>query len=187
MKQKIILITIAAILTIGIIYYGISLKKGNVNELDSTPQNITLSGVYVCLPHMNPGEITTKECMYGIKTDDGNYYAIDFGNLENSNELFQADSRVNAEGFVVSKEALTSDKWTIYNMRGLFNISRITLPSSAQGKLNIDAICEGALSYMTFPDGKSADAFVSDCKAGKSPEVIEKYKKDMGVEDGAAI
>ena len=54
-------------------------------------------------------------------------------------------------------------------------------------KININAVCEGALAYMSFPDGASADKFVQDCKDGKHPEVIEKYKADMGLGDGAAI
>ncbi|MDQ5962866.1 MAG: hypothetical protein QG653_673 [Patescibacteria group bacterium] len=56
-----------------------------------------------------------------------------------------------------------------------------------QGKLNIDAVCEGALAYMSFPDGKSAETFVAECKEGKHPEVIEKFKNDMNLGDGAAI
>jgi hypothetical protein len=40
---------------------------------------------------------------------------------------------------------------------------------------------------MTFVDGKSADAFVAECKEGKRPEVIEKYKTDMNLGDGAEI
>jgi hypothetical protein len=59
--------------------------------------------------------------------------------------------------------------------------------SSAQGKLDINAVCEGALAYKTFPDGASADAFVADCKEGKYPEVIEEFKAQMGLGDGAAI
>ena len=55
------------------------------------------------------------------------------------------------------------------------------------GKIDINAVCEGALSYMTFPDGASADAFVAECKEGKRPEVIEKYKADMNLGDGATI
>ncbi len=57
----------------------------------------------------------------------------------------------------------------------------------SQAKLNINVICEQALAYMTFKDGKSADAFVADCKEGKHPEVIEKYKADMNLGDGAMI
>lgn len=57
----------------------------------------------------------------------------------------------------------------------------------AQGKLNIEVVCQSALSYMTFPDAASADKFVEQCKEGKYPEVIERYKADMGLVDGAAI
>lgn len=55
------------------------------------------------------------------------------------------------------------------------------------GKINIGVVCEGALSYMSFPNGASADAFVAECKDGKHPEVIEKYKADMNLGDGATI
>jgi hypothetical protein len=57
----------------------------------------------------------------------------------------------------------------------------------AGAKLNIDAVCEGALAYMTFPDGEAAAKFVADCKAGNRPEVIEKYREDNNLGDGAAI
>lgn len=55
------------------------------------------------------------------------------------------------------------------------------------GKIDINAVCEGALAYMTFPDAASADAFVAECKEGKHPEVIEHFKADMNLGDDAAI
>ena len=55
------------------------------------------------------------------------------------------------------------------------------------GKLNINVVCESALSYMTFPDGKSADKFVAKCKDGKHPDVIERYKAQLNLGDGANI
>lgn len=58
---------------------------------------------------------------------------------------------------------------------------------AVQGKLNIYEVCQGALAYMTFPDGASADLFVEECKDGKHPQVIEQYKLQMGLGDGAAI
>lgn len=59
--------------------------------------------------------------------------------------------------------------------------------TNVSGKLNIDVICEGSLSYMTFPNGASADMFVAECKEGKHPEVIERYMAEMNVLDGAVI
>lgn len=58
---------------------------------------------------------------------------------------------------------------------------------SAQGKLDINVVCEGALAYMSFPDGESAEQFVTECKAGEHPEVIERYKADMNLGAGATI
>lgn len=62
-----------------------------------------------------------------------------------------------------------------------------TVTGGTAVKINIDAVCQGALAYKTFPDGKSADAFVAECKEGKHPDVIEKYKQDMGITNDKAI
>lgn len=59
--------------------------------------------------------------------------------------------------------------------------------SGANAKINIDVVCEGALAYMSFTDGASADAFVADCKEGNHPEVIERYKAELGISNDAAI
>jgi hypothetical protein len=58
---------------------------------------------------------------------------------------------------------------------------------ASQAKINIDAVCQGALAYMTFKDGASANAFVAECKEGKHPEVIERYKADMNLGDPGPI
>ena len=59
--------------------------------------------------------------------------------------------------------------------------------AAMQGKIDINTVCEGALAYMTFPDGASADAFVAECKEGKHPDVIERYKAQLDLGDGAQI
>jgi len=66
----------------------------------------------------------------------------------------------------------------------VFNLEVIGAPKA---KLNIDLVCENATSYMRFIDKKSADIFIADCKEGKHPEVIEKYKADMNLGDGVKI
>lgn len=63
-----------------------------------------------------------------------------------------------------------------------FNIGNVS-----QAKINIEAVCNGALAYMTFTDGKSADLFVKDCIDGKHPEVIEKFKADLNLNAGVEI
>ena len=63
--------------------------------------------------------------------------------------------------------------------------SRGSSDTSSNAKINITAVCKGALAYMSFPSGAEAEVFVEECKEGKHPEVIEKYKADMNL--GAAI
>lgn len=58
--------------------------------------------------------------------------------------------------------------------------------NAPNAKIDINAVCEGALAYMTFTDGAAAATFVAECKEGKHPEVIEKFRKDTGL-DGAVI
>ena len=59
--------------------------------------------------------------------------------------------------------------------------------TTSDAKIDINAVCEGALAYMTFENGAAAEAFVQECKNGEHPEVIEQYKAQMGLGAGATI
>ncbi|MBC7836196.1 hypothetical protein H7X87_00245 [Acetobacteraceae bacterium] len=191
MTQKNTLVAIASVLAVAVVGYflfsGGYVSRSTPQDLDPTPYNVTLSGTYVCLPHMDMSGPQTEECAFGLQTEDGIYYAVNFGASGNAMEQFQSGTHITAEGFVVIKEALSSDQWAKYNMKGIFTITRMIDPAPVQGKLNIQVVCESALAYMTFPDGASAEKFVTECKAGEHPEVIERYKADMGYGEGAAI
>lgn len=50
-------------------------------------------------------------------------------------------------------------------------------------KININVVCESALTYMSFPDATLASKFVAECKEGKHPEVIEHYKAQFNLAD----
>lgn len=56
-----------------------------------------------------------------------------------------------------------------------------------QGKIDINAVCEGALAYITFESGAAAEAWVAECKEGKHPEAIEQWRAQMGITDDRAI
>lgn len=157
--------------------------------LDTTPKNVTLSGVFTCLPHTNTSGPQTMECAFGMKTDEGAYYAVNFGESASAMQQFQSGAHITAEGFVVSKEALNTDQWNRYNMKGIFTVTRV-LQVGADGrglKINIEGVCRDALSYMTFPAGSDIEGFVRACVRGEHPEVIEQYKARLGVGLGASI
>lgn len=186
-KYKIIIafLVVAAIVVVG--YLGLRSGKDGALPLDPTPQNVTLSGTYVCLPHLDTKGPQTQECAFGLKTDDGVYYAVNFGASADAVNQFRSGEHITAEGFVVIREALSSNQWAKYNMKGIFTITKMIKPTPFSGKLDINVVCESALSYMSFESSSQADIFVKECKEGKYPEVIERYKAQMGLGDGAAI
>lgn len=187
-KYKNIFVSLLVIIVCVVGYLAVRSNQNTITPLDSTPHNVTLSGTYVCLPHVDTSGPQTDECAFGLKTDSAIYYAVNFGQSANAMTQFQSGAHITAEGFVVIKEALSSDQWAKYNMKGIFTITKMIEPAPASsGKLNINVVCESALSYMTFPDAASADAFVAECKEGKHPEVIEHYKTQTNLGDGAAL
>ncbi len=193
MTQKNIILGVGALVLLGAMVvagYFFSSDAFSVKQpenIDPTPKEMTLSGTYVCLPHMNTEGPQTMECAFGIKSDAGEYYAVNFGAGADSMSQFQSGSYVTLDGFFVPKEALSTDSWNKYNMKGIFTVTEKPATGGVGAKINIDAVCNGALVYMSFPDGASADKFVKDCKEGKHPEVIEKYKVDMGLGAGVNI
>lgn len=54
-------------------------------------------------------------------------------------------------------------------------------------KIDIDAVCDGALAYMSFPNGAEAEAWVAACKRGEHPEAIDQWKQMNGITDDRAI
>jgi hypothetical protein len=179
---------IVVVAIIGLTTYFRPLAPATMNDThDGTPRTATLSGTYTCLPHLNTSGPQTMECAFGLKTDQGDYYAVNFGASGDAMSQFMSGEHIRAEGFIVIKEALSSDQWQKYNMKGIFTITKMlepAAPSPTSGaKLNINVVCEGALAYMTFPDAASADKFVAECKVGAHPEVIEQYKADHNLND----
>lgn len=191
MTSRNIIIAIVLIALIGIAAFASMRSNEQVSvpqDLDPTPQNVTLSGTFECLPHLDTTGPQTEECAFGLKTDDGVYYAVNFGESANAMEQFQAKKHITAEGFVVIKEALSTDQWAKYNMKGIFTITKyIDQAPAASQKLNIEEVCMSALSYTSFPDATTTNRFLSDCREGRHPEVIERYKADMNLGDGATI
>jgi hypothetical protein len=188
-KHLIVIVSVFVVIVVGAVYYVSLNSAGKPNSPitqypepvdDGTPNTVTISGSFTCLPYLDTSTPQTKECTYGFKTDEGIYYSVNFGQSAESMQRFQNREHVTAEGFVVPKLALSTDHWNKYNMEGVFTITRILDSAASDQKLDIAAVCKGALAYMTFVDGASADQFVSDCIAGKHPEVIEQYKKNIG-------
>ncbi|MEN9582562.1 MAG: hypothetical protein RL641_516 [Candidatus Parcubacteria bacterium] len=126
--NKIAVIAIAAVILPIILA---SNKKITIPLDTATPQNVTLSGTYVCLPFIDTKMPTSGECVFGLKTDDGVYYMVNFGQSASAKEQFDKRAHITALGFVVPKEALNTDHWVPYNMKGIFTITKTLEPSQS--------------------------------------------------------
>jgi hypothetical protein len=87
---------------------------------EKTIEMMTLTGTYVCLPTLTGA--ATPDCAFGIKTDAGEYYAVNFGAGAGSMADFRAGERINANGTFIPSEELNPNHWTKFNSKGLFTV-----------------------------------------------------------------
>lgn len=83
----------------------------------------TLSGEYVCLPYKDAIEPQSDECVHGLKTDVGEYYAIDFSLTSQEYPSLTPGDRIIANGRVTPIELLSTDYWQRYPVEGVFSIT----------------------------------------------------------------
>lgn len=93
--------------------------------IPGAPQQVTLSGTFECLPHRDTSGVQSDECAFGIKSDDGIHYAVNFGQSAAMMQQFQARAHIKAEGFIVPEETLNTDHWRKYDMKGIFTVTQL--------------------------------------------------------------
>ena len=96
-------------------------QKQEPHEIDR--YRATLTGEYLCLPHVNNSGPQTMECALGLRTDSGEYYALDFALMsQEATELMTGD-RISANGLVTPIEMLSTDHWRQYPLEGIFSVT----------------------------------------------------------------
>lgn len=87
------------------------------------PQRMKLTGTMVCLPHVDTTGPQTMECAFGIKLDDGTYYAVDFAAMSQTADPVPTGARFSAQGVVTPVERLSTDHWRKYPIKGIFSVT----------------------------------------------------------------
>lgn len=98
---------------------------GNSNDASSIPKDITISGTYVCLPHINTAGPQTMECAYGLLTSEGKYYGLDLQKLIPSIPTITIGEKVSVTGLFVKLEALSTDFWQKYPIEGIISVTSV--------------------------------------------------------------
>jgi hypothetical protein len=83
---------------------------------------VSLSGTYTCLPLLD-GSTPQNDCAFGVKTDAGEFYAVNFGASAGSMADFKAGAHITAKGTIIPREKLRPDNWKKFSMTGLFTIT----------------------------------------------------------------
>lgn len=127
MKKKIIILALVG-LVVALLFAFLAInqfiyqqKQGN--GLPVEPYQATLTGEFSCLPHNDTSGPVTLECAFGIKTESGEYYALDFGENESADQ-FRAGETATLTGTITPIENLSTDYWQKYDIVGIFSVDK---------------------------------------------------------------
>ncbi len=120
--------TIVVLLVVGVIvgFYSLNdyiYREKQGDGMNFEPYRATLTGVQVCLPHKDTSGPQTLECAIGMKTDVGEYYALDFNLMSQAPVEIKNNERFTASGVITPIERLSTDHWKKYNVQGIFSVT----------------------------------------------------------------
>lgn len=117
------LVIIVPLLAFFLLNNFIYTQKQSTQQPNVEPYTATLTGYYECLPHTDSSVPQTDECVYGMRTDDGEYYALDFSSLPEETIKLIDGERVSGTGTVTPIEMLSTDQWKKYPIKGILSVS----------------------------------------------------------------
>ena len=173
-----ILTIIGVIVLLGAFGYLIFSESSKKNE--PTPkERVTLQGTYTCLPHADTSGPTTLECAFGLKTDDGKNYALDFTLLESIQDI-QTGERIEVAGpFTPADDLAQNDRLRIYDIAGLLHVTSVKhlAPHADSGEKtdnNKQIMAGGELSFVrpddfglaVNQDQLPANSYIPPCDQG---------------------
>ena len=90
-------------------------------------QHAKLEGTYLPLMRKDTGEVT-DEPRFGIKTPSGDYYALDFAQIQTRAALkdLKTGNQINVEGTLVPIEYISSNAWDAFDIRGIISVTTFT-------------------------------------------------------------
>jgi hypothetical protein len=126
-KHRIILgATAIILLALGIVLLLVKSRTDSIGDPlppVSEPTRATLTGIYLCLPHKDTTGPQTEECAFGLKTDDGSYYALNFALMSQIPPTLSGGERISANGVLTPIESWNTGVWSRYPVRALFSVT----------------------------------------------------------------
>lgn len=121
-RNKIIAVVLGLIVVAGAFWFYPSEKSSDrVMGVPETSYEGTFIGTPTCLPHLDTSGPQTLECAFGIRFADGTHYALDMSDV--SGDFQSYTGRISVSGTVVPIEAISSDIWRKYDIKGIMKVS----------------------------------------------------------------
>lgn len=85
----------------------------------------TLTGEYACLLPSGESTVEREDCAYALKTDQGEYFIVDFVLMSQERTDINLGDRFSANGVITPIEMLSTDHWQQYTVEieGIFSIT----------------------------------------------------------------
>lgn len=119
----------------------------------------TLSGEFLCLPHVDSSGPQTDECAFGMKTDAGEYYVVDFALMSQEAPQLAVGERFSANGMITPIELLSTKHWQKYPVVGIFSVTDSVQKNAA--------LCDADAKIC--PDGSSVGRSGPKCEFAPCP------------------
>ncbi len=91
------------------------------------PERRTITGEYVCLPHRDKTGPQTMECTFGLKSDTGEHYSLDFMLSSRLAPDLNVGDRLTVSGVFTPLERLSADFWYRYDIVGIISVTDFSL------------------------------------------------------------
>lgn len=105
----------------------IFLDKPESMQQQEIQQHAKLEGTFVPLARKDKGENAT-DVRFGLKTENGDYYALDFEQLRWSSPFdhLKTGNQISVEGTMVPIEYISSNTWDAFDIKGIMSIMTLT-------------------------------------------------------------
>lgn len=103
--------------------YSVPHKEGSASLPLHEPYRATLTGEYVCLPHVDTSGAQTDECASGLLLEDNSYVAVDFALMSHTPPPVKVGDTIRASGVVTPVERLSTDHWRLYPVTDIFSVT----------------------------------------------------------------
>ena len=123
-RNAIWLVVLAALVVFGLLLFKGWDKVVN-QEIDGKMETIT--GSFSCLPLKVPveGEEELEDCVLGVKSRDGLYYALDISRIQDANTDLKVEDTVAVTGFIKPESEILNSEWEAFSIAGIIQVNTV--------------------------------------------------------------